>query len=141
MLNFKVTSIKTMPRSPQTEAMVQQHMAAKVAEQNRASNALNANAVTEDMIAKYRAEYQDFLKNLEKMDFGTMFAQPTAETKSEPLPEAVHEDAYNAFVKEDEKANDLVNGISVGEEAGDAVVITKKTSRKKKSADDTTETA
>ena len=140
MLKFKVTGIKTMPRSPQTDAMVQQHMATKIAEQNRASNSLNANAVTDAMIAKYRAEYQDFLKNLEKMDFGTMFAQQTAETKSEPLPEAVQEEAYNAFVKEDDKANDLVNGISVSEEAGDSVVIAKKTTRKKKYAEGMTET-
>ena len=96
----------------------------------------------EQIRQKNRQKQEDaFKKNLEKMDFGTMFVQPTAETKSEPLPEAVQEEAYNAFVKEDEKANGLVNGISVGEEAGEAVVITKKTSRKKKSADDTTETA
>lgn len=131
-----------MPRSPQTEAMVQQHLATKVAASNP-NTALNANAVTEAMIDKYRAEYQDFLKNLENMDFSAMFAQPKAEEKKEetPLPEAVQEEAFNAFVKEDEKASDLVNGISVGEEAGDTVVIasTKKT-RKKKSSEDDTET-
>lgn len=130
-----------MPRSPQTEAMVQQHLATKVATANKGT-ALGTNAVTEAMIDKYRTEYQEFLKNLENMDFGTMFAQPaTEEKKDEPLPEAVHEEAFNAFVKEDEKASDLVNGISVGEEAGDAVVIasTKKT-RKKKSSEDDTET-
>lgn len=142
MLNFKVSSIKTMPRSPQTEALVQQHLATKVAASNP-NTALNANAVTEAMIDKYRAEYQDFLKNLENMDFSAMFAQPKAEEKKEEtLPEAVHEEAYQAFVKEDEKTPDLVNGISVGEEAGDTVVIasTKKT-RKKKAAEDETETA
>ena len=143
MLNFKVTSIKTMPRSPQTEAMVQQHMAAKVATQNR-NTTLSTNAINESQLSSLRAEYDEFIKNMANMDFGEMFFKPKDEEKKEDvLPEAVQEEAYNAFVKEADKGADLVNGISVGEEAGDAVVIastTKKTSRKKKT-DDSTETA
>lgn len=137
MLNFKVTSIKTMPRSPETEAMVQQHMATKVASGVKGGT-LNTNAVTEAMIDKYRAEYQEFLKNLENMDFGSMFAQaPAEEPKSEPVSDAVQEEAVQAFEAQ-EKQEDLVNGISVGEEAGDTVVIPKTTRKKKKASDEET---
>lgn len=131
MINFKVTSIKTMQSSPETDAMVRQHMATKIAEQNRAGD---LNGVNEEMIAKYRAEYQDFLKNLEHIDLGTMFSQPSVEKIEEPLPETVHEEAYQAFVKND-TVPDMVNGISVGEEAGDSFMIAKKAYRKKKAAE------
>jgi hypothetical protein len=137
MINIKVTSVKTMPRSPETEAMVMQHLASKTA------SSLGTNAVTEAMIEKYRAEYQEFLKNLDNMDFSTMMTPEPTEKQTEvpteePLPEAVHEEAYGAFVKADEPAADLVNGISVGDEAGESMVIasTKKNRRKKSSDDD-----
>lgn len=149
MLNFKVSSIKTMPRSTQTEAMVKQHLASKVAETN--GNALGTNAVTSAMIEQYRAEYQEFLKNLEKMDVNAMFnpAQPdTKVDEAKPyevkavVPEPVQEEAFEAFVKEDEKTSDLVNGISVGEEAGESLVIAStKKNRRKKSLTDDVETA
>lgn len=133
MINIKVTSVKTMPRSPETEAMVMQHLASKTA------SSLGTNAVTEAMIEKYRAEYQEFLKNLDNMDFSTiMTPEHTEKQTEEPLPEAVHEEAYGAFVKADEPDADLVNGISVGDEAGESMVIasTKKNRRKKSSDDD-----
>lgn len=133
MINIKVTSVKTMPRSPETEAMVMQHLASKTA------SSLGTNAVTEAMIEKYRAEYQEFLKNLDNMDFSTMMTPESTEKQTEELlPEAVHEEAYGAFVKADEPAADLVNGISVGDEAGESMLIasTKKNRRKKNSDDD-----
>ena len=81
--------------------------------------------INEDIIAKYRDEYQQFLKELETMDFSSMiFGQPTAQAT---VPAA-------APVAQEEVP--LANGISVGEEAGGSIVIptttTPKKSRKKK---------
>ena len=87
--------------------------------------------INEDIIAKYRDEYQQFLKELETMDFSSMiFGEKPAESNEvSPAPLAQEEVP-------------LANGISVGEEAGDAVVIptttttTPKKTRKKKAAEE-----
>ena len=76
----------------------------------------------ENIIAKYREEYQQFLKELETMDFSSMiFGEKPAES-NEVAPAPVAQEEVP-----------LANGISVGEEAGDSVVIAApKKSRKKK---------
>lgn len=81
--------------------------------------------INEDIIAKYRDEYQQFLKELETMDFSSMiFGQPTAQATAPATAPAAQEEVP------------LANGISVGEEAGGSIVIptttTTKKSRKKK---------
>jgi len=80
--------------------------------------------INEDIIAKYRDEYQQFLKELETMDFSSMiFGQPTAQATAPAAAPVAQEEVP------------LANGISVGEEAGGSIVIpttTTKKSRKKK---------
>jgi hypothetical protein len=78
--------------------------------------------IDENIIAKYREEYQQFLKELETMDFSSMiFGEKPAES-NEVAPAPVAQEEVP-----------LANGISVGEEAGDSVVIAApKKSRKKK---------
>lgn len=80
--------------------------------------------INEDIIAKYRDEYQQFLKELETMDFSsTIFGEKPAES-NEVAPAPVAQEEVP-----------LANGISVGEEAGGSIVIpttTTKKSRKKK---------
>lgn len=80
--------------------------------------------INEEIIAKYRDEYQQFLKELESMDFSSMiFGQPTDQvtvSTEETAPVAQEEVP-------------LANGISVGEESGESIVIptTPKKTRKK----------
>lgn len=83
--------------------------------------------IDENIIAKYREEYQQFLKELETMDFSSMiFGQPTAQATAPAAAPVAQEEVP------------LANGISVGEEAGGSIVIptttttTPKKSRKKK---------
>lgn len=79
----------------------------------------------EEIIAKYRDEYQQFLKELETMDFSSqIFGQSTVNATVETKPTA-------PVAKEEVP---LANGISVGEEAGESIVIptTPKKTRKKK---------
>ena len=81
--------------------------------------------INDNIIAKYRDEYQQFLKELETMDFSSMiFGQPTAQATAPAAAPAAQEEVP------------LANGISVGEEAGGSIVIptttTTKKSRKKK---------
>ena len=81
--------------------------------------------INDEIIAKYRDEYQQFLKELETMDFSSMiFGQPTAQATAPAAAPVAQEEVP------------LANGISVGEEAGGSIVIptttTTKKSRKKK---------
>jgi len=78
--------------------------------------------INEAILAKYREEYAQFLKELETTDFGSMiFGQPTAQATAPAAGPAAQEEVP------------LANGISVGEEAGGSIVIpTTKKSRKKK---------
>ena len=81
--------------------------------------------IDENIIAKYREEYQQFLKELESMDFSSMiFGQPTAQA-------TVTTEGTAPVAKEEVP---LANGIAVGEEAGESIVIptTPKKTRKKK---------
>jgi hypothetical protein len=86
--------------------------------------------INDAIIAKYRDEYQQFLKELEAMDFSSMIFGKPAET-------TVSTEGTAPLAQEEVP---LANGISVGEEAGDAVVIptttTPKKTRKKKAAEE-----
>ena len=94
--------------------------------------------INEDIIAKYRDEYQQFLKELETMDFSSMiFGQPTAQVTAPAAAPAAQEEVP------------LANGISVGEEVGGSIVIptatttpttTTKKSRKKKAVTEEVQT-
>ena len=76
--------------------------------------------INEDIIAKYRDEYQQFLKELDTMDFSSMiFGQPTAQATAPAAAPAAQEEVP------------LANGISVGEEAGGSIVIPTTTTTKK----------
>lgn len=89
--------------------------------------------INEDIIAKYRDEYQQFLKELESMDFSSMiFGQPTAQA-------TVTTEGAAPVAKEEVP---LANGISVGEEAGESIVIptTPKKTRKKKAVTEEVQT-
>jgi len=134
MLNFKVTTIKTMPRGETGAQDVMNRLNAKKA---ASTQAFQVGSVDQTVIDSLRSEYEAYIKGLTN-DLGEtpMFFTPNApkveesETKADPaLDEAVADEAYNAFVKADESP---VNGISVGEEAGESLVLTVKKSRKKK---------
>lgn len=114
-----------------------------------------ANKTNSEIIEQYRIEYNKFLKQLESMDFGSLvFGQnnekkeETPATKQEPAPKPVEtpkpEPAKKVEIVEKPEINlvketvdsvplgDFVNGISVGEEAGDEVVVPVKKTRKRK---------
>lgn len=77
-------------------------------------------SINEGIIAKYRDEYQQFLKELETMDVSSMiFGQPTAQATAPAADPAAQEEVP------------LANGISVGEEAGVSIVIPTTTTTKK----------
>lgn len=84
--------------------------------------------INDAIIAQYRAEYQEFLKQLDTMDFKSMIFGNTVEATETPT---------NVAPLAQEEVP-LANGISVGEEAGGFVVIPTanqpKKSRKKKVA-------
>ena len=109
-------------------------------------------AANQAIIDKYKAEYQKFLQQLEKMDFGNLiFGQPATAPAPEPVnpapvaPAIVEapvekkvEPAVEQPVAEPEPATansllgDFANGISVGEEMGDKVIVPAKRTRRKK---------
>lgn len=114
-----------------------------------------ANKTNSEIIEQYRIEYNKFLKQLESMDFGSLvFGQNNEKkeekpaTKQEPAPKPVEppksEPDKKVEIVEKPEINlvketvdsvplgDFVNGISVGEEAGDEVVVPVKKTRKRK---------
>lgn len=108
------------------EALLRAGMAIKAAE----SNAVTEKKFNETMLDNIRTEYEAFVKQLMASgELDPMFfvppTEPVAET-NEPAPVEV-EPAVAPL-------GDFVNGISVGEEAGDTVVVAtkKRTTRKKK---------
>jgi hypothetical protein len=84
--------------------------------------------INDAIIAQYRAEYQEFLKQLDTMDFKSMIFGNTAEATETPTDVAPL----------DQEEVPLANGISVGEDAGGSAVIPTanqpKKSRKKRIA-------
>jgi len=118
-----------------------------------------ANKTNTEIIEQYRVEYNKFLKELEKMDFGSLVFSHKEENKVEkpteapkvvdkpkPVETPKEEPVQKVKVEAKPEINlvqetvesvplgDFVNGISVGEEAGDEIVVpVKKTRRRKKS--------
>ena len=110
-------------------------------------------AANQAIIDKYRADYEKFLKQLENMDFGALiFGQPTTdqvppvvtptpEPKTAPVAPAIVEAPIAPKTEPEPVAEpeptpsllgDFANGITVGEEMGDKVIVPAKRSRRKK---------
>jgi len=136
------------------QAILNRGMQNKLAE----NTSTNKQATNQEIIAKYRAEYEKFLKQLESMDFGSLiFGQQTVEPKKQPTPTTpvqkpvpvapanieapvtpkAEPAVAPAIEPEPEPApsliGDFANGISVGEEMGDKVMVPAKRTRRKKS--------
>ena len=147
-LGFNVPAAPAPAPRPAQKSLAErarEQMARQEAIHNRQPIPSGVNGPAESIKRALMAEYQKFLAEMEAENAELEAEEKEAEVKSDPievkLDEKTVDEAVDAFVAEDEKS--AVNGISVGEEFGDTVVVKpKRTTRKKASvAVDGTETA
>lgn len=95
------------------EQRIARSVAAKTAQASAVAGGLYG-ASNQEVIAKYKAEYEKFLAKLENMDFGSMFFNPAAPAETQAAPAEVAENANGISTAEGEVVVEAVQAEDAG---------------------------
>ena len=103
--------------APSPSLSVAQRIAKSVAAKTQQATAVAGGihgASNQEIIARYRAEYEKFLATLETMDFGAMFFNPAAPAETKEAPEEVVSNANGISTAEGEVMVEAVQAEPAG---------------------------